>query len=90
MPPLSFPLALTVFLFLPLYTISQTTPPTAADAPPSPADSCNGIFLSYRYGSGSKIRPTDPTHQPYRFESTLTVQNNGIDKLKSWQAFVGF
>lgn len=25
-----------------------------------------------------------------RFESTLTVQNNGLEELKSWKVFVGF
>lgn len=33
---------------------------------------------------------TDPTEQPYRFESLLTVLNNGLVDLKSWQVFVGF
>lgn len=33
---------------------------------------------------------SDPTRQPYRFESVLTVLNNGIVDLKSWRVFVGF
>ena len=64
-----------------------------SEAPSPAADSCNGIFLSYAYTSGAKIPPnlnSDPTEQPYRFESTLTVLNNGLEELKSWRVFVGF
>ncbi|KAG9139749.1 hypothetical protein Leryth_021438 [Lithospermum erythrorhizon] len=64
----------------------------SAEQPP-PSDSCNGIFLSYTYTSGKKIPPilkSTPTKQPYRFESTLTVLNNGLDELKQWRVFVGF
>ncbi|XVE65557.1 hypothetical protein DITRI_Ditri08aG0009300 [Diplodiscus trichospermus] len=68
------------------FSLSQT----AAEAPSPAADSCNGIFLSYAHSSGTKLKPTDPTHQPYRFESVLTVLNNGDEELKSWRVFVGF
>ncbi|XP_056172647.1 COBRA-like protein 7 [Syzygium oleosum] len=58
---------------------------------PSPAsDACNGVFLSYSYGGGSQLPPTNATHQAYRFQSTLTVLNNGADDLKSWMVLVGF
>ncbi|KAL2338983.1 hypothetical protein Fmac_013429 [Flemingia macrophylla] len=62
-----------------------TTPFTAAQ-------SCNGIQLSYSYTGGERLPPnvSDSTKQPYRFESTLTVLNNGLDELKSWKVFVGF
>ncbi|KAK2993520.1 hypothetical protein RJ640_025530 [Escallonia rubra] len=33
---------------------------------------------------------SDPKAQPYRFESTLIVLNNGLEELKSWRVFVGF
>ncbi|PKI40165.1 COBRA-like protein 7 isoform X2 [Punica granatum] len=46
--------------------------------------------MSYNYTGGREISPTNPANQPYRFESTLTVQNNGLDELKSWQVFIGF
>ncbi|XVE65555.1 hypothetical protein DITRI_Ditri08aG0009100 [Diplodiscus trichospermus] len=61
------------------FSLSQTV----AEAPSSASDSCNGIFLSYAYSSGTKLKPTDPTYQPYRFESVLTVLNNGDEELKS-------
>ncbi|GMN63431.1 hypothetical protein TIFTF001_032509 [Ficus carica] len=91
--------SLSLFIFFLLFTLpqlssSQTT--TVADAPsPSPAsDSCNGVFLSYAHTAGHKVAPdltkSDPTNQGYRFESTLTVLNNGLDDVKSWRAFVGF
>ncbi|XP_062108700.1 COBRA-like protein 7 [Humulus lupulus] len=70
------------------FSISQT-----AVAPSPASDTCNGIFLSYAYTDGERIPPnlkTDRSHQPYRFESTLTVLNNGLDELKSWKVFVGF
>ncbi|KAI4344821.1 hypothetical protein L6164_012009 [Bauhinia variegata] len=56
------------------------------------ASSCNGIYLSYAYTRGTSLPPnvSDPAKQPYRFESTLTVLNNGLDELKSWKVFVGF
>ncbi|CAH9136757.1 unnamed protein product [Cuscuta epithymum] len=56
----------------------------------SPADDCNGIFLQYVYTSGSILKPTVKTRQPYRFESTLSITNNGLDEVKSWRVFVGF
>ncbi|GFZ09068.1 COBRA-like protein-7 precursor [Actinidia rufa] len=63
-------------------------------AAPSPAaDACNGIFLSYSYTGGAQLPPTlksNPTRQPYRFESTITILNNGLDPLKSWKVWVGF
>ncbi|GFZ13765.1 COBRA-like protein-7 precursor [Actinidia rufa] len=79
---------LTIFLFA--LTISL---PISLSQPPLNA-TCNGIFVSYAYTTGYPIAPNllpaDPTHQPYRFESTLTVLNNGLEELKSWQVFVGF
>ncbi|KAG8482935.1 hypothetical protein CXB51_021902 [Gossypium anomalum] len=60
------------------------------EAPSPAADSCNGIFLSYAYSSGTKLKPTDPTHQPYRFESVLMVLNNGDEELKSWKVSLEF
>lgn len=58
----------------------------------SQPQTCNGIFLSYVYTGGRQLPPvlSDPTQQPYRFESTLTVLNNGLEELKSWSVFVGF
>lgn len=59
---------------------------------PQTANSCSGIFLSYVYNGGEQLPPdvSDQTEQPYRFESTLTVLNNGLEELKSWKVFVGF
>ncbi|XAR61379.1 hypothetical protein NMG60_11035066 [Bertholletia excelsa] len=55
---------------------------------------CNGIFISYTYMSGAPVPPnllpSDPNNQPYRFESNLTVLNNGLEELKSWRVYVGF
>lgn len=85
-----------LFVFLNLViTISYIVPLAVSQAQaPSPAsDSCNGIFLSYAYTSGNAIPPnlkSDPLEQPYRFESTLTILNNGLEELKSWKVFVGF
>ncbi|XP_050215759.1 COBRA-like protein 7 [Mercurialis annua] len=82
---------LIILLTIP-FTISQsnTTKPAPVPPPPPPGSTCNGIFLSYQYEKGTQLKPTVPTHQPYRFESTLTVSNNGLDALKSWKVFVGF
>ncbi|XP_028068254.1 COBRA-like protein 7 [Camellia sinensis] len=83
-------LFITIFTLLLLSTTISQSQPTA----PSPAsDACNGVYLSYSYSGGAQLPPTlksDPTHQPYRFQSTLTILNNGLDDLKSWKVFVGF
>ncbi|CAD5323300.1 unnamed protein product [Arabidopsis thaliana] len=63
----------------------NTPPPRSKDA-----DLCNGVFVSYTYLTGTKIKPNDTKNQPYRFESEITVLNNGRDELKSWQVFVKF
>lgn len=79
---------LIIFTIFPL-TFSQST----EEAPPPASDLCNGVFLSYSYTTGARLTPTlksDPSRQPYRFESMLTVLNNGLDELKSWIVFVGF
>ncbi|EEF43039.1 COBRA-like protein 7 [Ricinus communis] len=78
-------LVLIVVLTIP-FTISQSN----TEAPAPAASACNGIFLSYQYERGTQLKPTVTNHQPYRFESTLTISNNGLDALKSWKVFVGF
>ncbi|KAH0993020.1 hypothetical protein GBA52_004503 [Prunus armeniaca] len=87
--PLIFTLSfLLIFTALP----SSFSQPTA-DAPAPASDSCNGVFLSYAYTTGAKLPPelkSNPKRQPYRFESVLTVLNNGLEDLKSWRVFVGF
>lgn len=57
---------------------------------PTPSSTCNGVFLSYTHTTGYPIPPINSPNQPYRFESTLTILNNGLDELKSWRVFVGF
>ncbi|KAL8263409.1 hypothetical protein R6Q59_024758 [Mikania micrantha] len=86
MPP-TLSLITTVLLLLTTITTAQPPP---APAPPPVSDSCNGIFLSYTYTSGSKLPPDQPSNQPYRFESTLRILNNAAEELKSWRVFVGF
>lgn len=83
--PLIFFLNLLIILAALPISLSQTT-----EAPAPAADLCNGVFLSYSYTTGKKITPTDLARQPYRFESVLTVLNNGDEDLKSWKVFVGF
>lgn len=68
--------------------LSQTDGPSPSPAPV--ADVCNGVLLTYLYAGGTQLPPDDPAHQAYRFQSVLTVTNNGVDELKSWRAFVGF
>ncbi|KAM4116512.1 hypothetical protein ACB094_02G056300 [Castanea mollissima] len=73
-----------------LLTILPSTLSQQATGP----NSCNGIYVSYAYVTGSQLPPnltgSDPTHQPYSFESVLTVQNNDLVELQSWKVFVGF
>ncbi|KAJ4871365.1 COBRA-like protein 8 [Raphanus sativus] len=72
---------------------NKTAPPGPPPPPPISPDAilCNGIFLSYTYTTGVQIKPNDTkSRQAYRFESLITVLNNGRDELKSWLVFVGF
>ncbi|KOM29176.1 hypothetical protein LR48_Vigan635s010100 [Vigna angularis] len=77
-----------VFVFLTLAIFSATPSMSQSQT----AASCNGIFVSYVYTGGERLPPnvSDATQQPYRFESRLTVLNNGLEELKSWKVFVGF
>ena len=88
-------MASALFIFpLLLSLLSPLSLTHAQPAAPSPvADACNGIFLSYSYTGGAQLPPTlksNPTRQPYRFESTIIILNNGLDPLKSWKVWVGF
>lgn len=94
-PHYSNNMAVTTFFSLCLLIITaalqvagQTTP--VAEAPAPAADDCNGIFLQYVFTSGSKIKPTLKARQPYKFQSILSITNNGLDELKLWRVFVGF
>jgi hypothetical protein len=60
---------------------------TRTTSQPQTSDACNGIFVSYAYTGGTRLPPniSDAVEQPYRFESTLTVLNNGLVELKSWK-----
>ncbi|KAK2981671.1 hypothetical protein RJ640_022731, partial [Escallonia rubra] len=52
-----------------------------------------GLREIWRLVRRSKIPPdlrSDPKAQPYRFESTLIVLNNGLEELKSWRVFGRF
>lgn len=74
-----------------LVIISLSAYSSLSQAPPPPANStCNDVFVSYTYNRGRPIPPFDTTNQAYRFESTVTVLNNGRDELKSWRVYVGF
>lgn len=74
---------------LPLLCRAQRTP---AQAPAQPQDLCNGVFVSYQYNEGARIRPflSDAASQPYSFKSTATILNAADVPLKSWNLFVGF
>ncbi|XP_010504747.1 PREDICTED: COBRA-like protein 8 [Camelina sativa] len=83
---ISWILLLSLFTTIPLTSSQPQAPP-----PLSPdANLCNGVFVSYVYSTGTKIKPNDTKNQPYRFESAITVLNNGRDELKSWRVFVKF
>lgn len=83
---ISWILLLSIFTAIQLTSCQPNAPP-----PRSPdSDLCNGVFVSYTYSTGTKIKPNDTKNQPYRFESEITVLNNGRDELKSWRVFVGF
>ncbi|CAH8374407.1 unnamed protein product [Eruca vesicaria subsp. sativa] len=77
---------LSLFTTIQLISSQPKTPPSISPD----ANLCNGIFLTYTYSTGTKIKPNDTKSQPYRFESVITVLNNGREELKSWQVFVGF
>ncbi|KAG5105353.1 hypothetical protein JHK82_042323 [Glycine max] len=78
------------FLIIIIVVIIFSAAPSVSQ--PQAVGSCNGILLSYVYTGGSWLPPnvSDPTEQPYRFSSMLTVLNNGLEELKSWRVFLGF
>lgn len=84
-------MAATLLPIISVFLIALSLPTTSSQ--PS-SNVCNGVLLSYVYDSGFVIPPTlspsDRKDQPYRFQSTLTVLNNGLEELKSWRVFVGF
>ncbi|KAI3449432.1 hypothetical protein Pfo_006097 [Paulownia fortunei] len=84
------PIILSVFCF----SIFSLLPTSFSQPPNTNPSVCNGILITYRYLTGNEIppiiQPADPVNQPYRFESTLTVRNNGPNELKNWRVFVGF
>lgn len=75
-------------------TISLPFSNSQPQKPPNIAGVCNGILVSYIYNSGFQIPPiylpSEAAQQPYRFQSTLFLQNNVLEELKSWQVFVRF
>ncbi|KAG9459507.1 hypothetical protein H6P81_004015 [Aristolochia fimbriata] len=75
-----------------LLLFSVFIPISLSQAPAPAQDACNGIFLSYLYKQGARIRPflSDPKRQPYSFKSTATILNAGDVPLKSWDLFIGF
>ncbi|KAL8157952.1 COBRA-like protein 7 [Apium graveolens] len=81
------PSLLISLLFISLHLSPISPQPTA---PPPSSSTCNSIYISYTISSVQKIPPTLKSNQPYRFESSLFVLNNGLDELKSWRVFVGF
>lgn len=86
-------MALHFIHFFSSFVLLTVLPFSVAQLPSTGADSCNGVYLSYTYSSGRKLMPnltSDPTRQPYRFESVLTLLNNGLVDLNSWRVFVGF
>ncbi|KAK6941048.1 COBRA, plant [Dillenia turbinata] len=82
------------FTIITLITIFFTPSLSQNQNPPLITNlTCNEIFVSYRYDFGNQLPPnisTTPSKQPYRFQSTLTVLNNGLEELKSWKVYVGF
>ncbi|KAI4320778.1 hypothetical protein MLD38_034223 [Melastoma candidum] len=68
------------------------------DVDPAPAvptrgqDECNGIYLSYNFGSREKEYPhvKNASAQSWAFKSTATLLNTGLEELKAWKIFVGF
>ncbi|KAL9272170.1 COBRA-like protein [Drosera capensis] len=82
-----------LFLIAAAASAAAVNSSASSNSTTSASDTCNGIFISYAYKSGEILPPhltSVPARQPYRFESTLTILNNGADELQSWRVFVGF
>lgn len=60
-------------------------------APPL-EDQCNGIFLTYTFGSVEKELPKvkNVSAQAWAFTSEATILNAGSEELKAWKMFIGF
>ncbi|CAK9185814.1 unnamed protein product [Ilex paraguariensis] len=80
-----------LFTFL-ILIVSISVPSSLSQ--PTNNSVCNGILITYVFNLGYPIPPfllpSDSTNQPYRFQSTLTVLNTGLEEFKSWRVFVKF
>lgn len=85
---------LTIIILITTLLIGLSSIPTSISQTQNISSTCNGIFLQYTYTRGEQLPPnitaSDPADQPYRFQSILSIQNNGLHELRSWRAFVGF
>ena len=81
------------FISLVLF-FSNINIPKSNPTPTQHLSTCNNIFLQYTYTRGQQLPPnlidSNPKHQPYKFQSTIYIQNNGLKELNSWRVFVGF
>lgn len=60
--------------------------------PPKEMNTCNGIFLQYKFDSREKEYPhvKNVTAQSWAFKSELIAINAGTVEVKAWKALVGF
>ncbi|CAN7011552.1 hypothetical protein BRARA_C03797 [Brassica rapa] len=63
-----------------------------AGEPPPEMARCNGIFMSYSFGSREREYPhvKNVTAQSWAFKSTAMIVNAGKEELTGWQMFIGF
>ncbi|WOL03648.1 COBRA-like protein 10 [Canna indica] len=59
---------------------------------PKAEDNCNGVFLTYTFGSRTKEFPhvKNASAQSWAFKSQATVLNAMAEDLKAWKMFIGF
>ena len=60
--------------------------------PPPEMTRCNGIFMSYSFGSRETEYPhvKNVTAQSWAFKSSAMIVNVGKEELTGWQMFIGF
>ncbi|MQL94270.1 hypothetical protein Taro_026928 [Colocasia esculenta] len=89
----SSPLLLLLLVLLPWHLPVAHAQTAVAAPPPNPADTCNGIFLTYNMGARKAIHPllpADPARQPYSFGASASILNSDTVALKAWSLHVGF
>ncbi|KAJ7555856.1 hypothetical protein O6H91_05G057400 [Diphasiastrum complanatum] len=86
--------ALALLVLALCWNAAWVTGQAISDPAPAPLNkTCVGVLLTYITGAVTMIHPFLPLNdpeQPYKFQATFSLTNQGFKELKNWQAFLGY